>query len=166
MRKHYTAVCSSTALNKTIGSMTAAELFRALCAELKSHGIDTTMHKYELRAQEYERYSDGSQYTVKFKCPGDYLAYLAMVLHKRVRTQSSFADALVDYFLYEDDTDFSSLFDECGYTVNDMADHAESCWWGDGGDYITLLKNLDTGEVLYSAEPDYDEFDDREDDEW
>ena len=125
---------------------------------LKAHGIDTTKHKYQLKAEGYERYGSGRRYTKTFTCPGNYLAYLSMLLHKQPT-----AEAIEDY--YGSMKYFEEDLLESYHTVDDIADHAAAYWWGDGDDYIIYLKNLDTNEVLYEGEEteDYYEEDDWED---
>lgn len=118
---------------------------------LKEHGIDTTKAQYELKAESYERYDSGKVYTRKFTCPGDYLAYFAMWVHRQPSV-SSIDD--LDYF--------EDIVDE-NPTVGDIATYAEQNWWGDGDDYIIYLKNLNTGEILYSADEPEEEY---EEEEW
>ena len=126
---------------------------KELIKMLDDAGIDTTKCKYELRAESYERYGSGRKYTRKFTCPGDWLAYFSMILHKQPT-----AEAIDDYF----EDDFKEYIQDYP-TVDAIAGHASSHWWGDGDDYIIYLKNLTTGQILYSADG-YEE--ESEDDEW
>lgn len=118
---------------------------------LRSHGIDASMHNYELKAEEYQRYGKGSVYTYRFKAPGDWVAYMSMLLHRDM-TSANIMD-YVNSWLNEGDND--SIFD----SVNDIRKIAELNWWGDGDDFIHYLKNLDTGKMLYEAEDYEDDFD-------
>ena len=124
-----------------------------LLSFLHEKGIDTTKHKYELFAQEYERFGSGGTYKKVFSCPGDYLAYFSMLLHK-----GPTYDELIGYF-----GDWAGLEDfiEQYPTLDDIADHAHSYWWGDGRDFIIYLKNLDTGEYLMGPQEfdEYEEYD-------
>lgn len=116
---------------------------------LKSHSIDTTPAKYELYAESYERYGSGRKYRKRFTCPGNYIAYLSMVMHEK----PTFS-AVEDYF---GEGGLEDLLEE-NPTVNDIADYAAANWWGDGDDFIIYLKNLTTGETLYSAAEEEGEF--------
>ena len=136
------------------GSLTNKDMVEVL----KSMGIDTTMSQYELRAEEYERYSSGTLYAKKFKCPGDWLAYLSMAIHGTPN-----AEQLGDHFDVYTKEDFEEFASDYP-TVEDMKDCASSCWWGDGDDYIIYLKNLTTGETLYQGDSDY--YEDEEDEDW
>lgn len=122
---------------------------------LNDANIDTTIHTYELYAEEYERYERGRLYKKTFKCRGDYLAYFSMLLHK-----SPTVSALGEYF---DDTDDFGDFVIHNPTVADMETYAASSWYGDGDDFIIYLKNLDTHETLYQS--DYDEIEEEYDDD-
>lgn len=115
--------------------------------KLNSLGIDTTKHKYELKADEYY----GNSYVYKFTAPGNYIAYFSMTLHRKMNTKD-----LVEYI-----NDYEFDFDEYP-SVEAIEDEASYSWWGDGDDYIKSLKNLDTGEVLYEAEEE-DEYEESED---
>ena len=137
-------------LKATIGELTNS----SLVSFLKANGIDTTKHKYELYAEEYERYGSGGRYKKKFTCPGDYLAYFSMQLHR-----SPTAEALEDYGY---DTEELEEFISEHSTVEDMDNYANSNWWGDGDDYIIYLKNLDTGEYLCEQEEEQEE----EEEDW
>lgn len=118
---------------------------KSLIAILKSYGIDTTTHTYELEAEEYTRYRDEEHdnYSFKFKCPGDYLAYFAMVLHHQPDPS-----LLEDYF----GIDYFRELVKTHPTVEDIQQYASSHWYGDGDDYIYSLKNLDTGKILYEGD--------------
>lgn len=113
---------------------------------LKDHNLDTTSHKYVMKAERYERYTRGKDYVSRCSCPGDYLAYFMMLLHKK-----STAEALNEYF---DDAEEFREFVADHPTVSDIDRYASQNWWGDGDDYIFYLKNLDTGEMLYQSEED------------
>ena len=120
--------------------------FNAILNALNSAGIDTTIHNYEMKAQRYERYTEGSTYIIKFTCPGDYLAYLAMNLHKPLTKH-----LIVEFFGHYwgiDQESISYLFDEAPKSLSKMADYANAYWWGDGDDFIIYLKNVSTGEYL------------------
>lgn len=125
---------------------------------LKDHGIDTTMQQYELCAQGYERYGSGSNYRIKFKCPGDWLAYISMAIHESITPST-----LSDYFY---DMDGIVEMVDLYPSVEAIAEHASEAWYGDGDDYIYYLKNLTTGQMLYEGDEGYyeDEYDDE--DEW
>lgn len=115
--------------------------------------IDSTRHRYELKAETYERYESGRKYVKKFTCSGDYLAYFSMLLHTKPT-----AESLSEYF--DDFDEFKDLV-EANPTVEDIKDYASSCWYGD--DFIFYLKNLDNSKVLYEADDeDYDEYDEDE----
>lgn len=124
---------------------------------LRSHGIDVTIHNYELQAEKYERYTSGSTYTYRFKAPGDWVAYMSMLLHRNM-TPANIMDYVSEWL---DDGEYDGIF----HSVNAIREYAETNWWGDGDDFIHYLKNLDTGEMLYEAE-DYDELEYEEDDNW
>lgn len=120
---------------------------------LKDANLDTTIHRYELYAETYERYESGRLYKKQFTCRGDYLAYFSMLLHK-----SPTVSALSEYF---DDIDDFIDFVRHNPTVADIEEHASSSWYGDGDDFIIYLKNLDTHETLYQC--DYDEIEEYDD---
>ena len=124
---------------------------------LKSMGIDTTMSQYELRAEEYERYSSGGSYVKKFKCLGDWLAYLSMNCHCKPG-----AVELEDRFGW--DLDEFKDFVEAYPTVDKISNMASNRWYGDGDDHIIYLRNLTTGEELYSDGSDY--YEDEDDEDW
>lgn len=109
---------------------------------LKSYDIDTTMCQYELFAESYERYSGGETYKLKFKCPGDYLAYLSMNIHAAptVKNLNERYDGIEDFQ--------REILDEIP-SIEAMAMTASDSWYGDGDDYIIYLKNLTTNELLY-----------------
>ena len=116
---------------------------------LREYGIDTTKHQYELRAETYERYTNGNVYTRRFVCPGDYLAYFSMLF-----THGPTVEGILDH--YGTVEEFAEVVD-ANPTVEDIHDVASSSWWGDGGDYIIYLKNLSTGETLYEgSDPEYE----------
>lgn len=119
----------------------------ALAYMLQQHGIDTTESEYKLSAKAYGRYEDGPRYSKKFKCMGDYLAYLSMLLHR-----APTAKAISEYF-GSLDTFESQILDKL-HTVDDMERWAATNWWGDGDDYIFYLKNLSTDEYLYDGAED------------
>lgn len=125
-------------------------------------------YQYNLKAEEYVRYGfeNASIYNKKFLAPNNYLALFSMLLHKAPTVAN-----LEEYF----DPDELLKFFEKNPTFNDLYDHAQSVWWGDGDDFIISVDNLTTGENLYEAEyenssysddtdTDYD-FDDEELDE-
>lgn len=122
---------------------------------LNDAGIDTTKAQYELRAQEYDRYESGANYTKKFTCPGDWLAYWSMLLHK-CPNATNFQD-------HGYELDELAEYIEDNPTVEDMNELASSNWWGDGDDYIIYLKNLTTGHYLYGPEEIVEEF---EEEDW
>ena len=109
---------------------------------LNSHGIDTTIGNYELYAEEYERYGNGRYYKKTFKCSGDYLAYVSMLVH-----EAPTAEAIESYF--------DSLEDFEAYVLNPyptlaaIKKHASRSWYGNGDDTILYLRNTDTGKYLY-----------------
>lgn len=115
---------------------------------LKDHDIDTPVHTYELMAEKYDRGASNHNYTRTFKCPGNWLAYLAMALHA-----TPTPERIEDYF---GDVDDFVAFVEANPTERDIEDYAAAQWWGDGDDYIYYLKNKTTGEILYSANGDED----------
>lgn len=120
---------------------------------LNSWGIDTTKHRYELEAEEYERYGSGSQYRYRFTAPGDWVAYFAMQLHRDMSP-----DAVVEYLndYFDDEDELAEI-----NSIPAIRDTAAMSWWGDGDDFIHYLKNLDTGEILYQADDSmYEEYDD------
>lgn len=116
---------------------------------LKDAGIDTTKHRYELKAEDYGS-GTGSQYTYRFTALGDWMAYLSMKLHRSM-TKSDVLDYL------------NESLDDLPTTLEGMLEFATENWWGDGDDFIISLKNIDTSVVLYSgdnADGDYEEDDD------
>ena len=119
--------------------MTKDELLKVL----KSWGIDTTKHEYELIAQKYERYEEGPTYKVTFVAPGDWVAYLSMYLHMDM-TCDDVLDWVEDCMEGYDEDEFKEVFG----SLKKMEEYALSYWWGDGDDYIISLTNLDTGKVL------------------
>ena len=120
---------------------------------LKDADLWEELQDYELKAQRYERYSNGAVYTKKFMCPGDWLAFLSMLVHNEPNART----------LQEED--IQDLIEECP-TVEDMEQHASKNWWGDGDDYIIYLKNLNTNEYLYGPEEEsFDEDEDEDDGE-
>ena len=130
---------------------------------LRSAGIDTTKHRYELAANEYY----GDRYTYKFTAPGDYIAYISMCIHRNMGTEGV-AEFFDDYYgvPYPNPTpeEIEAIFQKYKVPTSlaAMARYAPENWWGDGSDQIIYLKNLDTGEFLYSS--GYDESDEEEDD--
>ena len=131
-------------------------LLKEFLKELKARGIDTTKHKYELKAERYERFGSGDTYTYKFTALGDYVAYISMKIHRDM-TKDGIEEFLEDYYGGVEETlDYIPTLDAMEATASDD-------WWGDGDDYIIYLKNLDTGKVLY--EGDYEE-EYEEDDDW
>ena len=127
---------------------TISDEYHILMNKLKDLGIDTTLHHYELQAEEYDRYGATPVYTFKFTAPGDYLAYFSMVLHRKFSKQEV-VDLIDDYW-----------GDDIPESVAEIKDFASQVWYGDGDDYIIYLKNLDTGETLYEGyyEPEEDEY--------
>lgn len=104
---------------------------------LNHNGIDTTVSTYQMKAKDYDTDED---YTIQFKCSGDYLAYLAM------GKLDPSIEGLIDYF---------GSIDEalsCCHNEDAMKQFASKYWWGDGGDFKYYLKNLTTGEYLYGPE--------------
>ena len=125
-----------------------------LINRLKELGIDTTKHHYELKA---EGYDNGAIYTFKFTAPGDYLAYISMLLHRNFN-RSNLIEMIDDYYGDE-------WADEIPQSLEAMEDKAYDAWYGDGDDGIYYLKNLDTDEFLYDSEvPEEDE--EEYDDDW
>lgn len=115
---------------------------------LRAKHIDTSIHHYAMHALRYERYGDEEPYTIKFKCRGDWFAYLSMLMH----TSPARDRAMNEWF---NEAEFEALVNECP-TVEAMRAYATQHWWGDGDDYIIYLQNLDTGEYLYGPqEVDY-----------
>lgn len=107
-------------------------------------------HKYRLKAEEYVRYGAGRVYTKTFKAPNDYLALFSMVVHGKPSP-----DNLEDAF---EPTEILDLLKEHP-TFDALLDFATSVWWGDGDDYIISLTNLDTGNVLYEADYEVEDYD-------
>ena len=117
------------------------------------------LQDYELKAQRYERYDNGAVYTKKFMCPGDWLAFLSMIVHKEPNAKTLRED-------YYDKESIEELIEECP-TVDAIEEYASRNWWGDGDDYIIYLKNLSTNEYLYGPnEEPIDEDDDEDDERW
>lgn len=123
---------------------------------LRSKGIDTTSHKYELKAELYERYKNGGLYSVRFTTKGDYLAYFSMLIH-----ESPSYSNLLRYF---DDFDDLKDFIEENPSVDAIKEHASRSWWGDGDDYILYLRNLDEDKLLYEGDYSESKLEDEEDD--
>lgn len=120
---------------------------------LNRKGIDTTKHRYELEAEEYRRYESGPTYRYRFTAPGDWVAYVAMQLHRDM-SPNAVVEYINDYFDNEEElAEISS--------IPAIRDTAAMSWWGDGDDFIHYLKNLDTGEMLYQTDDSmYEEYDD------
>ena len=162
--KHFTKYPTTRSVEASCGTkkITASEDGRLTNADvvriLKDHGIDTTKCQYELKAEEYERYSRGQHYVKKFACPGDYLAYLAMLFHRGPNA------ALIDAWYGGKEGFIEEIEDHP--TVEDMAEYACSIWWGDGDDFIYYLKNLTTGDILYQSDESPEYYEDDEEDEW
>lgn len=113
---------------------------RELINMLNDAGIDTTKCNYELKAEEFNMFGDDEEYTRKFTCPGDWLAYFSMILHKQPT-----AAAIDNYFGREQ---FEEIIDNYP-TIDDIADLAWVEWGSDrGDDSIIYLKNLTTGQEL------------------
>lgn len=137
------------------GSPQGDELtIRDVIRKLREWGIDTTRHKYELKAEEYRRYGWEAApiYAFKFTAPGDYLAYFSMLLH-----QDFSPDKIVENIESLED------LEQMPHTLEGIDELASSTWYGDGDDYIIHLKNLDTGEVLYDG--NYEMYEDEYEDE-
>jgi len=125
---------------------------------LKDADLWEDLQDYELKAQRYERYTNGAVYTKKFMCPGDWLAFLSMRVHKEPNART----LQEDYYVKED---IEEMIEECP-TVAAMEDYASRNWWGDGDDYIIYLKNLSTNEYLYGPEEEPFDEDDEGDEGW
>lgn len=137
MKKYITASSNSN-YKTSLGSVLDA---------LRSKGIDTTKHRYELRADEYY----GDTYTYKFTAPGDWIAYISMRVHKRMNPDE-ILQVMEDYDWYYEQENY--LVNK--YTsVKAMKEFASANWYGDGDDDIVYLKNLDTGKYLYGSDHDY-----------
>ena len=136
--------------------------FNLLLSKLKSAGIDTTKYKYEMRAQRYMRYEEGAYYTIKFTCPGDYLAYIAMHVHESL-TKAKIVDFFDDYYGI-DSENIDDLFDEAPQTLEEMDDYANGYWWGDGDDFIIYLKNLTTNTYLCGPNEEEEDLEDYDED--
>ena len=91
------------------------------------------------------------------------MAYFSMAVHQGIKDVSELASYIGGWGI-DDDNYQTAFFEEFPDSVKGMEEHASSNWWGDGDDYIILLKNLDTGEILYESEGRYDEYDDEGDD--
>lgn len=114
-------------------------------------------YKYELVAQEYDRYSDGKIYKKTFYAPNDYIALYSMALHD-APTIDNFNLAFWDpYDIKMSSGNFP--------TYEEMLNEVSSEYWGDGDDYIISLKNLSTGKTLYEGDNSFEEYDD-EDYDW
>lgn len=96
--------------------------------------------KYQLRAQEYDRCPSTPTYTRRFTAPNDYVAILCMCLHHKPT-------------LDEIEWEFESVEDliEEYPTYEDLKDYMESCYWGDGDDFILSVINLTENRVLYDS---------------
>ena len=147
-------------------SMSEKEFLKWLCSRLQEAGINTQVHRYELCAEEYDRFSSGKKYVVDFKCPGDYLAYFAMVGHKDVQTLANLSSCVKELMWNYDIDTFDAFLEIFGRTVAGMEDFASDNWWGDGDDYIIYLKNLDTGKTLYRNDDSEPEIYDEDDEDW
>lgn len=133
--------------------------FSSVLEALKNAGIDTTKSSYEMRAETYERYRESNLYTIKFTCPGDYLAYLAMYIHEPL-TKANILNFIEEYF-----GNLDKMLKEIP-SLPDMRNVASSFWWGDGSDYIIYLRNLTTGETLHEADYYPDEYEDEYEEDW
>ena len=102
-------------------------------------------HKYELKAQTYDRGPNTSTYTIRFTAPNDWFAFLSMCLHTKPSLEE-----LEDYF-GDDGEDLDEMYEEYP-SIESMSDLASGAWWGDGDDYIIYLKDLTSGEYLYEGE--------------
>ena len=131
------------------GQLNSLENEDSIVSYLQATGIDTTRNKYQLKAATEDREGRASVYYKTFICPGDWLAYLSMWIHNSVNS-----DTLSKHFKLDR---FKELVDDCP-TVDDMFNYAASNWWGDVSNYIIYLKNLTTGETLYSAPDPEDKY--------
>lgn len=109
---------------------------------LKGNGIDTTTHDYQLLLWE----DRGT--VIDFKCPGDYLAYLSIVVQGPLSD-----DVIVDYVndFFEGLENMLSQYP----TLKDMYDYANFGYPPlDDEGAVAKLVNKDTGEVLFEGVDD------------
>lgn len=164
-KKYPRRVAAATRIAASEGK-SAKQILSEICSVLRSWGIDTTKHKYEMVAEEYERYSSGSRYTVEFICPGDYLAYFAMTGHRAVTTLHGLVETVCDYYISDLNNLKGEMEESMPKSLEAMEEKASEYWWGDGDDYIFYLRNLDTGEVLYDSGNDDMEGYESDEGEW
>lgn len=122
---------------------------------LQSNGIDTTMCRYELRGVYYDIPYGAKPFSIKFSCPGDYLAYFSMLFKDRPSIY-----ALEELFHSLDELEEEI---ECDPTVDHIADHAIDGWAEDDTCRVLSLDNLTTGKRLYGDdESTYLEYDEED----
>lgn len=116
---------------------------------LQENGIDTTKHQYQFTYRSYQRHGYGQISTKHFNCYGDYLSYFSLQLGgsptpSKIKLQ------------YETLENFEE-FVRTHPSVESIYEYARSNWDGDGSDLILELKNMDTREILYEGEDEYQE---------
>lgn len=110
---------------------------------INSIGVDTTMHSYELGVDVAGYHGDHRESKKQFQCKGNYLAYFYLILHSAPTLRN-----IKDYY-----TDMGELreFVLTNPSEVDIEKFISSsrCASRDEQTY-TYLKNLDTGEMLYT----------------
>lgn len=127
-------------------------------AFLNSKGIDTTKNQYELTYKFYGRFGEDSNFSVKFTCPGDYLALFSTAfagLDEKSAIPSY--KNILNYF-WDDIHEFVDVVDN-HLTYNDLYKYGEYKEWFGREEFGHIsLKNLTTNTTLVEDhdEDDYD----------
>ncbi len=122
---------------------------------LKERGIDTTKHNYELKYNFFERFEDAKPRTLKFTCPGDYLAFYSMMCWS-IPDAANLEDfyGSEEYFIEEGLDEYPSIksIKNAGYNFYNAEEFQ-----------VVHLKNMDTGEILWADEDATEEYESEED---
>lgn len=117
----------------------------AVLSILDQYDIDTTMNEYELIFEKYNRIEPNKRYRIIFKCPGDYLAYFSMPLHRSPTTHNIYLWCGPDKFL-----DIVSNHP----SVRSISEYADYSWHGGESPIISLV-NVSRGRILYDIKEGY-----------
>ena len=127
-------------------SVSVKDALKQVIAKFGNH-----KHRYELTAETYERHGSGSDYTIRFYAPNDYIALLSMELHAAPTIEN------IEEHGYEgaDILEYLNKYP----TVDAFATYLDKNYMWDGDDFIVYIKNIDTGKRLITGSNDYDEYD-------